>query len=83
MTWIDRAEDAAVGVGVAVTMSVSGAVVWVVRRVFTNQQQIKMLQSEILSRDVQRSEDREALAEVRTDVREMRADVRALARRDL
>lgn len=45
---------------------------WVLRVVFTNQQSIEMLQAEIKHRDQLRSEDREALAEVRSDVKEIR-----------
>lgn len=46
---------------------------WVLRVVFTNQQSIEMLQAEIKHRDALRAEDREAMTEVRDDVKEIRA----------
>ncbi len=45
---------------------------WVLRVVFTNQQSIEMLTQEIKHRDQLRKEDREALSEVRSDVKEIR-----------
>ena len=72
MTLIERIEQASTGLAVAaVTGGVSGAL-WLVRRIFTNQQQIEILQKSLESRDKQRDEDREAMAEVRRDVREIR-----------
>ncbi|MFT6772657.1 MAG: septal ring factor EnvC (AmiA/AmiB activator) [Paracoccaceae bacterium] len=80
MSWIERAEDAAVALVVAVVTSSMAAGVWVVRRVFTNEQQIAMLKREIEARDDRRTGDRKALDEVKTDVRELRSEIRQLFR---
>ncbi|APG47308.1 MULTISPECIES: hypothetical protein [Phaeobacter] len=72
MTLIERIEQASTGLAVtAMTAAASGAV-WLVRRIFTNQKQIEILQQSLEARDKQRDEDREALSDVRTDVREIR-----------
>ncbi|ATF17131.1 hypothetical protein PhaeoP30_01845 [Phaeobacter inhibens] len=72
MTLIERIEQASTGIAVtAMTAAASGAV-WLVRRIFTNQKQIEILQQSLEARDKQRDEDREALSDVRTDVREIR-----------
>jgi uncharacterized membrane protein (DUF106 family) len=51
-------------------------VIWIVRRVFTNQKQIEMLQREIQFRDKSREEDRQLIRETREDVRDLRASLR-------
>jgi hypothetical protein len=81
MTLIERIEQASTGLLVtAITGAASGGV-WLVRRIFTNQKQIEMLQKSLEDRDRQRDEDRAALADVRTDVREMRSEVREILHR--
>jgi septal ring factor EnvC (AmiA/AmiB activator) len=80
MSLADRVEAAAASIAVAALTSAFAAGVWVVRRVFTNQQQIAMLQREIETRDDRRVDDREALNELKTDVREMRSEVREIIR---
>jgi uncharacterized membrane protein (DUF106 family) len=50
-------------------------VIWIVRRVFTNQKQIEMLQREIQFRDASREEDRKLLWDTREDVRILRANL--------
>lgn len=55
---------------------------WLVRRVLTNQRQIEMLQSEIKHRDRLRNEDREAVKEVRDDVKALRRDIQDMFARD-
>lgn len=63
----------------AITACASG-ILWLVRRVITNQKQIELLQSEITHRDKQRSEDRESLhrdlSEIKDDVRVLRASLK-------
>ncbi|ABF64039.1 hypothetical protein TM1040_1306 [Ruegeria sp. TM1040] len=72
MSLIERIEQASTGLFVtAITGAASGGV-WLVRRIFTNQKQIEMLQQSLEARDKQRDEDREAFSEVRKDVREIR-----------
>ncbi|WP_417794810.1 hypothetical protein [Terasakiella pusilla] len=78
MSLIERIEQASTGLAVtAITGAASGGA-WLVRRIFTNQKQIEMLQKSLEDRDRQRDEDREALADVRTDVREIRDELRAI-----
>lgn len=78
MSLIERIEQASTGLAVtAITGAASGGA-WLVRRIFTNQKQIEMLQKSLEDRDRQRDEDREALADVRTDVREIRDEMRAI-----
>ena len=81
MTLYERIEQASVGLAVAGAAAVCSASIWLVRRIFTNQQQIELLQREIVMRDGRRDEDREAMAEVRQDVREMRGDIREILHR--
>ena len=57
MSWAERIEQ------------VGSALTWLVRRVLTNQQQIALLEQEIKHRDTQRTEDREALSDVRDSVK--------------
>lgn len=52
----------------------AGGAMWVVRRVFTNQKQIEMLQREIEMRDGRREEDRQMMLDIRSDVKELRRD---------
>lgn len=49
----------------------AGGVVWLIRRVFTNQKQIELLQQELKSRDDMRQRDRDDLKEVKSDVKEL------------
>lgn len=78
MSLIERIEQASTELAVtAITGAASGGA-WLVRRIFTNQKQIEMLQKSLEDRDRQRDEDREALADVRTDVREIRDEMRAI-----
>ena len=59
---------------VAAITSFCGSVVWLVRRVMTNEEQIALLTAEIASRDKLRQEDREAAREMREDVKGLRSD---------
>ncbi|KXF92255.1 hypothetical protein [Phaeobacter inhibens] len=72
MTLIERIEQASTGIAVTAMTAAASGVVWLVRRIFTNQKQIEILQQSLEARDKQRDEDREALSDVRTDVREIR-----------
>lgn len=69
MSWNERLEQATTSIATYVAVSCIGAVGWVIRRVLTNQKQIEMLQKEIDHRDKLRTEDREALGEVRDSVK--------------
>ena len=59
-----------------IVAAVMGGAVWVVRRVFTNQKQIEMLQREIQVRDERRIADKETVSEIKADVAETRQDVK-------
>ena len=48
---------------------------WLVRRVLTNEKQIALLQTEIVSRDERRNEDREIMRDIQTDLKEVRRDI--------
>lgn len=69
MSWIDRAEQAVANIGTAAVMAIGGGFMWMVRTLLTNQRQIALLQSEIHHRDKLRTEDREAISEVRESVK--------------
>jgi hypothetical protein len=72
VSWGERIDHALTSGTSYVVVSIMGGVLWVVRRVLTNQAQIEMLQREIDHRDTLRKEDRAALTEVRDDVKEIR-----------
>lgn len=44
-----------------VIASLAGFIAWLVRRVLTNQEEIKLLQQEIKTRDTRRDEDRQII----------------------
>ena len=48
---------------------------WMVRRVLTNEKQIALLQTEIISRDERRNEDREIIRDIQTDLKEVKRDI--------
>lgn len=69
VNWIDRAEQAVASIGTAAVMAIGGGFMWMVRTLLTNQRQIALLQSEIHHRDKLRTEDREAIIDVRESVK--------------
>jgi hypothetical protein len=70
---VERVEQFSGALATAAAATVISTVFWIVRRVFTNQKQIEMLQREIQFRDKTRDEDRELIRETRDDVRDLRA----------
>lgn len=48
--------------------AVLGGIGWLVRRVFTNQKQIELLQADLNAREKQRNEDREQVADIKRSV---------------
>ncbi len=48
---------------------------WMVRRVLTNEKQIVLLHTEIISRDERRREDREIMRDIQTDLKEVKRDI--------
>lgn len=69
---MERLEDLIIWAATAVLTSVSGGAWWLIRRIFTNQKQIEMLQADLRQqqqhRDEQRKEDRERVNEVKAGV---------------
>lgn len=59
----------------AVFTAIGGGIMWLIRQVLTNQKAIALLQSEIAHRDTLRQEDREAVREVRDDVKAIRREI--------
>lgn len=70
---LDKLEGAAESAQTWVVTFVLGGIAWLIRRVFTNQKQIEMLQSELRTREKLRNEDRERIASIETDVREIKS----------
>lgn len=69
MTVFDKLDINGIIIG-AVTSTGAG-VMWLIRRVITNQKQIEMLQSEIRHRDELRQADRELLLDARADIKRL------------
>ena len=72
---VDKASQSLAG---WVVITVAGGFLWVIRRVFTNQKQIELLQTELNNREALRQRDREDLQEVKGDVKELRSDIKGL-----
>jgi hypothetical protein len=62
--------------------TVFSAMTWLVRTVLTNQKQIQLLQSEIKTREERREEDREAMQEMRADIKEIKRDILDIYKND-
>jgi uncharacterized protein YlxW (UPF0749 family) len=73
MTLPERIAELGTNIIVAAVAAIGGGVAWLVRRVLTNQAEIAMLRQHLETRDKQREEDREALVELRDDVKEIRS----------
>ena len=61
-------------VGSAIAAVFSG-ITWLVRRVLTNEKQIALLQTEIVSRDERRNEDREIMRDIQRDLKAVTRDI--------
>ncbi|WP_320179643.1 hypothetical protein [Roseovarius pacificus] len=75
MTFMDRIEQALASIALAAFTAAGSGAIWLIRLIFTSKKQIELLQREIEVRDERRDEDREALNEVRKDVREIRTRI--------
>ncbi|EBA18410.1 hypothetical protein RSK20926_11844 [Roseobacter sp. SK209-2-6] len=53
----------------------AGGVVWLIRRVFTNQKQIEIMQREAALRDERREEDRQTMLGIDRELKELRRDL--------
>lgn len=49
-----------------------GGIVWLVRRVLTNQAELDILKRELANREQRRQEDRERMAQMESDIRDIR-----------
>lgn len=81
MSLFERFEQMGSSLLVAAVTSIGGGILWLVRRVLTNQRQIELLQSEIRHRDSIRQIDRAAVQEIKEDVKAMRSEIKELFRR--
>lgn len=81
MSLFERFEQMGSSLLVAAVTSIGGGILWLVRRVLTNQRQIELLQSEIRHRDSIRQIDRAAVQEIKEDVKAMRVEIKDLVRR--
>jgi len=81
MSLIERIEQMGSSLLLAAVTSIGGGILWLVRRVLTNQRQIELLQSEIRHRDSLRQIDRAAVQEIKEDVKAMRVEIRSMFRR--
>lgn len=73
MTLPERIAELGTNIIVAAVAAIGAGIAWLVRRVLTNQAEIAMLRQHLETRDKQREEDREALVELRDDVKEIRS----------
>lgn len=77
----ERIEQVGTSVVTAVVLAIGSCLTWLIRRVLTNQKQIELLQSEIRHRDQMRREDRDAVKEIKDDVKALRSDIQSMFRR--
>lgn len=69
---LDKLEGATTSAVTWLVGALLGGVGWLIRRVFTNQKQIEALERELASREKLRGEDRERIAGIETDVRQIK-----------
>lgn len=79
MSWTEYAEKAGQSAVSWIVAAILGGMLWLVRRVFTNQKQLELLRQELDTRDELRKRDREDLLEVKSDLKEIRSDIRAIS----
>lgn len=65
-----------------IAAAVAAGFVWLVRRIFTNQKQIELMQKDLSARDEMRLRDREDILEVKRDVKDLRKDIQEAFRRE-
>ena len=92
MSLYEKIEQVGASVFGAFILSVGGGIMWVIRRILTYEKMLAMMSAEInrrdewfrgdiARRDKQRDEDREAVREVRDDVKAIRTEIRDVFRR--
>ena len=70
---MERLYDFGWNIGTAIITAIGAGILWLVRRVLTNQAEIALLRQHIEARDKVREEDREAIGEVRNSVNRIEA----------
>lgn len=70
---MDRLIDAGYNIAHWIVAALATAIGVLVRKVFTAEKKIELLEQHLVARDKQREEDREALVELRDDVKEIRS----------
>lgn len=70
---MDRLISAGYEIAHWIFVALATAIGVLVRKVFTAERKIELLEKHLMTRDKQRDEDREALAELRDDVKEIRS----------
>lgn len=70
---MDRLIDAGYNLAHWIVAALATAIGVLVRKVFTAEKKIELLEQHLVARDKQREEDREALVELRDDVKEIRS----------
>jgi hypothetical protein len=70
-------------VGTLITLSVGG-LIYLIRRVFTNQHEIRLLKADLDARDIRREESNKlismALEQMKTDIQEVKDEVKFIRR---
>lgn len=78
MTFKEMAAEASQSLIAWAVVTIGGGLLWLIRRVFTNQKQIELLQQDLKAREEMRQRDRADFMEVKSDVKEMRGEIRQL-----
>lgn len=85
MTFKDLAEQASQSAVGWIVAGILAGILWLVRRVITNQKQIDLMKNDQSSRDKERERDRDeyraVLAEIKTSQTEMARDIKSLFQR--
>lgn len=71
--FLDRVAEAAQSVIVWLVIGLLSGIWWLVRRILTNQKEIEMLRQEMRFRDETRLRDREDIADIKAQLKEVHA----------
>ena len=74
----DRIENFVAGFWVAAAGAIVSACVWLVRTILTNQKALGELRAEIRARENARAAERQMIMDLKTDIREIKGDVKHL-----
>lgn len=70
--WLTHIEQTIVWAFTAMLAAVASGAWWLIRQIFTNQQQIELLRADLKSREKQREEDRERMTKIEDGVETIR-----------